>query len=142
MLFFRITRDVTRAAARSGGQRKPSQPRQKSGIPWPALILAGVIAALAMEPLEAHGMSRGQAFLIVFPGWFLLSAVFAAIGMAMKGGGTSSPAAEIRAAHAKQARAKQPRLPAEMEAADEEARAWKAAHPEMFDKSSNERTER
>lgn len=146
-MIFRVGRDVTRVAARAGNQqRKPSQPRQPSGVPWFSVILAGILCAWVMEGLEHH-MGRGAAFLIVFPLWFVLTVIFAAVGLAMKGGGSkSSPSAEIRAAHAEQERAKRDRarssLPAEMEAADKEARAWKAAHPEMFAKSSNERTGR
>ena len=54
--------------------------RQPSGLPWAAMILAGIVAAWPMQMLEDHGTQRGVAFLIVFPAWFVLTVVFHAAG--------------------------------------------------------------
>jgi predicted PurR-regulated permease PerM len=54
--------------------------RQPSGLPWLSMIAAAFIVAWPMQLLEAHGTQRGAAFLIVFPLWFLLAAVFHAVG--------------------------------------------------------------
>ena len=54
--------------------------RQSSGLPWVAMILAGIVVAWPMGALEAHHTQRGVAFLIVFPVWFVLAAVFHAVG--------------------------------------------------------------
>ena len=54
--------------------------KQSSGLPWGAMILAGIVVAWPMQLLEAHGTQRGAAFLIVFPLWFFLTAVFHAVG--------------------------------------------------------------
>ena len=54
--------------------------KQSPGLPWFAMILAAVIVAWPMNLLEHHGTQRGVAFLIIFPLWFVLTAVFAAVG--------------------------------------------------------------
>ena len=54
--------------------------RQSSGLPWVAMILAGIIVAWPMNLLEAHGTQRGTAFMIIFPLWFGLAAAIHAVG--------------------------------------------------------------
>ena len=53
---------------------------QSSGLPWFAMILAGIIVAWPMSLLEEHGTQRGMAFLILFPLWFGLAAAIHAVG--------------------------------------------------------------
>ena len=53
---------------------------KSSGLPWFAMILAAVVVAWPMSALEAHHTQRAVAFLICFPAWFLLTAVFHAVG--------------------------------------------------------------
>ena len=151
-MLYRVTRDVTRAAARSGGQRKPAAPKPApamTGAAWVLLVTFIIVAAGIAELFENHwGVSRGKAFLMAFTVTVLITAVIAGICSGLRGS-KSSAATQIRAAHAEQERAKRDRarqartgLLAEMEAADLEARAWKDAHPEMFGENSNERTPR
>ena len=140
MLLYRITRDVTRTAARSGGQRKPAAPKPApamTGASWVLLVAFIIVAAGIAEVFEkCWGASRGTAFLMSFTVTIVVFTVIAAMFGGLGGSRKPGAAMQIRAAHAEQERAKRDRarssLPAEMEAADLEAREWKAAHPEAF----------
>ena len=139
-MLYRVARDVTRVAARSGGQRKPAAPKPAPAMTGPAwvflvvFIIAGAGLAELFEKYWHAG--RGAAFLMAFG--VLVTVLFVVAGLA-GGGSKSSTATQIRAAHAEQERAKRDRarqvragLPAEMEEAEKEAEAWKAGHPQMF----------
>jgi hypothetical protein len=144
VMLFWIARDVTRAAARSGRQRKPAQPKPAgpafTGAAKVFLVLFVIAAAGLAELFEKYmHAGRGAAALMSFA---VLVLVLAPLAMAGSGNGhrTSSQAAQIRAAHARQeaARRARNRLPAEMEEAAKEADEWNAAQS----KSSNERSRR
>ena len=143
MFVFRVGRDVTRVAARAGNQRKPAAAQKPApamtGGGWVFLVLFIVAGAWLAELFEDHlHAGRGAAFLMAFG---VLVLILAPLVMAAGGNGNrrTHTAMQIRAAHAEQERAKRDRarqarasLPAEMEAADLEAQAWKNAHPQMF----------
>ena len=69
--FFRMGRRTIRAAARSGGQRKPATPQKPAGPPmtgagW-VLAVVFLIACSGLTALFKHaGASNGAAFLEAF----------------------------------------------------------------------------
>ncbi len=115
------------------GRRRPAAPQKPAGPPmtgtaWLFLVVFLLAGAGLTALFKGPGTSNGEAFLMAFAVDVLGFALLAALCGGGKGKGRGIPADEVRAAYARQAG----RLPAEMEAADREAREWKAAHPETF----------